>query len=213
MQNWSNRQPMTEQSKNLNVIGISGSLRPGSYTRMALEIAMQGAEEIGAQTRILDLGDYDLPLVDGRDTPYPEGVQRLRADVQAADGIIIGTPEYHSGMSGVLKNAIDLMGFDEFGGKMLGLIGVSGGTMGGIHALNSLRTIGRALHAWVIPQQVAIPQGWKAFDEEGNLKNEQYRDRLLEVGRQVARFAYMHSSEQVQEFLEMWEQAPSNPGG
>jgi NAD(P)H-dependent FMN reductase len=205
---------MTEKNKEgISVVGISGSLRPGSYTQMSLEIAMRGAKELGAQTRILDLGAYELPFVDGRDTPYPEGVQRLRADVQAADGIIIGTPEYHSGMSGVLKNALDLMGFDELGGKMLGLIGVSGGTMGAVNALNSLRAIGRALHAWVVPQQVSIPQAWKVFTEDGQLIDNQYRERLMDVGRQVARFAYMHSSEQIQEFLEMWEQAPSNPGG
>lgn len=204
---------MKEEKKPLRVIGICGSLRPGSYTRMALEVATQGAQELGAQTRILDLQDYDLVFSDGRKTPYPEGVQRLRSDVRAADGIIIGTPEYHAGMSGVLKNALDLMGFDEFGGKMLGLIGVSGGTMGAVNALNSLRAVGRSVHAWVIPHQVAIPQAWKVFDEVGNLIDDEYRQRLLEVGRQVARFAYMHSSAQVKEFLEMWEEAPNNPGG
>ena len=204
---------MNTKSNNLRIVGICGSLREGSYTRMALEIALQGAQELGAQTRILDLQDYDLTFVDGRKSSYPAGVQRLKADIQDADGIIIGTPEYHAGMSGVLKNALDLMGFDEFSGKMMGLIGVSGGTMGAINALNSLRAVGRALHAWVIPQQVTIPQGWKFFREDGNLEDEQYRERLLDVGRQVARFTYMHSSLQVQEFLDMWEQAPNNPGG
>lgn len=202
-----------EKRKQLHVIAICGSLRPGSYTRMALSIALEGARELGAQTQILDLQDYDLSFVDGRDTPYPAGVLRLREDVRAADGIIIGTPEYHAGMSGALKNALDLMGFDEIGGKMLGLIGVSGGTMGAVNALNSLRAVGRSLHAWVIPQQVTIPQGWKVFTEEGQLLNEDYRARLLEVGRQVARFAYLHSSQEVQEFLRLWEQAPANPGG
>lgn len=204
---------MAKETEGLNVIAICGSLRQGSYTRMALKIALQGAQELGAQTRILDLQDYDLAFVDGRDTPYPAGVQRLRKDVHAADGIIIGTPEYHAGMSGALKNALDLMRFEEVGGKMLGLIGVSGGTMGAVNALNSLRAVGRSLHAWVIPQQVTIPQGWKVFNEAGQLQDEDYRERLLEVGRQVARFAYLHSSQEVQEFLKLWEQAPANPGG
>jgi len=204
---------MNETTKPLNVIGICGSLRKGSYTRMALAIALQGADELGAQTRILDLGDYDLTFVDGRDTPYPAGVQRLKKDVRAADGIIIGTPEYHAGMSGALKNALDLMGFEEFGGKMLGLVGVSGGAMGAVNALNSLRAVGRSLHAWVIPQQVAIPQGWKVFNQDGELQDEEYHERLLAIGRQVARFAFLHSSQEVKEFLELWEQAPPNPGG
>ena len=204
---------MTEKTEKLNVVGICGSLREGSYTRMALAIALHGAKELGADTRILDLGDYNLTFVDGRETSYPPGVQRLREDVGAATGIIIGTPEYHSGMSGALKNALDLMGFDEFGGKMLGLVGVSGGAMGAVNALNSLRAVGRALHAWVIPHQATIPQAWKVFDNNGKIENEDYRERLLEVGRQVARFAFLHSSQEIQEFLKLWEQAPANPGG
>lgn len=204
---------MSTEKDSLRVIGICGSLRKGSYTRMALQIALEGAQELGAETQIIDLNKYDLVFNDGRDIPYPKGVQRLRADVQRAQGIIIGTPEYHSGISGVLKNAIDLMGFDEFGGKMLGLVGVSGGSMGAINALNSLRTVGRSLHAWVMPQQVAIPQAWRVFTEDGQLKQEDYHQRLLEVGRQVARFSYLHSSQKVQDFLKLWEQAPTNPGG
>jgi NAD(P)H-dependent FMN reductase len=204
---------MNQKQDPVRVVGICGSLRQGSYTRMALSIALEGAQELGAETQILDLKAYDLVFNDGRDTPYPDGVLRLRADVGRAQGIIIGTPEYHSGMSGVLKNAIDLMGFKEFGGKMLGLVGVSGGSMGAANALNSLRTVGRSLHAWVIPQQVTVPEAWKVFSEDGQIQQEAYRKRLMDVGRQVARFAFMHSSQQVKKFLEMWEQAPPNPGG
>jgi len=104
-------------------------------------------------------------------------------------------------------------GLQEFGGKMLGLVGVSGGAMGAVNALNSLRAVGRSLHAWVIPQQVAIPQGWKVFNQDGELQDEEYHERLLDIGRQVARFAFLHSSQEVKEFLELWEQAPPNPGG
>ena len=204
---------MNETIGTLNVIGICGSLRQGSYSRMALSIALQGSAERGASTRILDLADYDLVFADGRDTPYPEGVQRLKEHVKAADGIIIATPEYHSGMSGVLKNAIDLMGFDQFGGKMIGLVGVSGGAMGAVNALNSLRAVGRSLHAWVIPHQVSVPEAWKLFNQQGQLEDQELQERLLEVGRQVTRFAFLHTSQEVREFLEMWEQAPPNPGG
>ena len=85
--------------------------------------------------------------------------------------------------------------------------------MGAINALNNLRTIGRALHAWVVPEQVSIPQARDAFDQAGRLKSARLEDRLMEVGRQVARFAYLHSSEQASEFLRLWETAPVNPGG
>jgi FMN reductase len=144
---------------------------------------------------------------------YPEDIFRLRRDVSQAKGIILGTPEYHGSFSGVLKNALDLMGFEEFEGKMIGLVGVSGGAMGAVNALNSLRTVGRAVHAWVVPEQVSIPEAWKVFDESGMLHDSALEQRLKAVGRQVTRFAYLHASEQAQEFLRAWEGAPVNPGG
>jgi FMN reductase len=206
---------MTDQAGNppMLIAGLCGSLRPRSYTRSAIEVALRGARDVGAQTHLIDLRDYDLVFCSGDDKAYPEGVFRLRRDVQRANGIIIGTPEYHGGVSGVLKNALDLMGFKEFEGKMLGLIGVSGGRMGAVNALDSLRTIGRALHAWVLPQQVSIPEGWRMFDTDGNVKDDELAERLENIGREVARFAYLHNSAMAQEFLRAWENAPQNPGG
>jgi NAD(P)H-dependent FMN reductase len=196
------------------VVGICGSLRLGSYTLSAVKIALQGAAEVSARTRLIDLRDYRLAFCDGKEdeSTYPQDVFRLRREVKEAKGIIIGTPEYHGGFSGVLKNALDLMGFDEIEGKMIGLIGVSGGTLGAVHGLSSLRTIGRALHAWVIPEQVSIPEASKAFDEAGRLKDSKLERRVKDVGRHVARFAYLHSSERALDFLRAWEEAPENPG-
>jgi len=82
------------------------------------------------------------------------------------------------------------MGFEEIEGKMIGLVRVSGGQTGSLNALNSLRTIGRALHAWVIPEQVSIAEAWKVFNESGSLKDPELGKRVKEVGRQVARYAF-----------------------
>ena len=199
----------------VRIVAICGSLRPGSYTRMALQTALRGARETGAEATLIDLREYQLIFCDGKENEsgYPNDVFQLRGEVKRAHGVILGTPEYHGGVSGVLKNALDLMGFEELEGKMLGLVGVSGGALGAVHALSHLRTVGRALHAWVIPEQVAISEAWKAFDEKGNLKNPEVEERLLELGRQVVRFSYLHSSEKALEFLHLWESAPTNPRG
>ena len=199
----------------ITVVGICGSLSRGSYTLKAVKIALQGAQEVGAHTQLIDLKGYHLPFCDGKEdeSTYPEDVFQLRREVSQAQGIILGTPEYHGSFSGVLKNAIDLMGFNEIEGKMIGLVGVSGGALGAVNALSSLRTIGRALHAWVVPEQASIPEAWKVFDESGNLQDSALEKRVKDVGRQVARFAYLHKSEKAQEFLRAWEGAPMNPGG
>jgi len=199
----------------LRIVGISGSLRDTSYTRMAVEIALQGAKEHGAEVQLLDLRDYDLPFCDGsgKESEQAPDALRLRRAVSEAHGVILGSPEYHGSFSGVLKNALDLMGFDQFGGKIVGLVGVSGGSMGAVNALNDLRRVVRWVHAWVIPQQTSIPQAWDHFDDDGRLDDKEMAERLREIGHQVARFAYLHHSEQAKMFLELWEQALKNPGG
>jgi len=203
-----------EKEPVIQIVGISGSLRVGSYTRRAVEIALQGAAESGAETRIINLKDYELIFRDGKDEGhYPPGVFRLREDVKRADGLILGTPEYHGDLSGVLKNALDLMGFDEFEGKMIGLVGVSGGRMGAHDALGTLRNVGRALHAWVIPEQASVPEAWKVFTDDGKITDPQLETRLKEVGRQLTRFARLHKCENALDFVRNWQKAQVNPGG
>lgn len=204
---------MSQKESTIQVAGISGSLRSGSYTRRAVESALQGAAESGAETLLIDLNDYNLAFRVGKDeTGDTSGVSRLREQIKQADGIILGTPEYHGSLSGVLKNALDLMGFDEFEGKMIGLVGVSGGRMGAFDALNTLRNIGRALHAWVIPDQASVPEAWKVFTEDGKIADPELEKRLKEVGRQVARFARLHKCENALDFVRDWQKAQPNPG-
>lgn len=199
----------------IKVIGLCGSLREGSYTRMALSVALVGAREIGAETELIDLNEYDLTFLSskGRRENFPDGVKRLGEKIAQAQGIIIGTPEYHSSFSGVLKNALDWMGFEEFEGKMVGLIGVAGGAMGALNALNSLRMVGRSLHAWVLPNQVSIPQAWKNFNNDGTLNDMEYEERLIQLGEEVTRYSLLLTSEHAQEFIKQWEIAQINPGG
>ena len=204
---------MSPDTSPVRIIAICGSLNPNSKTRMALQVALQGAVEKGADVELIDLRDFELVFCGVPESDYTPDVFRLREAITQAQGIILGTPEYHSGPSGVLKNALDLMGFKEFQGKVVGLVGTAGGATGAINSLNSLRTIARSLRAWVVPDQVSIAQAWKAFDDSGNLKEADLENRLLEVGRQVARFTYLHTSEQAIEFLESWETARDNPGG
>lgn len=204
-----------ENSDGVVVVGLVGSLRPGSYTRLSVQLALEGAAELGAATRLIDLRDYTLPFCDGSkdEGHYPPDVARLRHEVRSATGLVIGTPEYHGGYSGVLKNALDLMGFAEFEGKTIGLLGVSGGRMGAAHALAGLRTASRSLRAWVLPTEVSIPQVSQQFDPTGLLKDADLAQRVKDLGRQVARFAFLHSSQQAMAFLRAWEEAPVNPGG
>ncbi|GAB1541991.1 NAD(P)H-dependent oxidoreductase [Scytonema sp. NUACC21] len=162
----------------VKIVGIGGSLRTESYTQLALNLVAQRVEALGAEVEILDLRQMQLPFCNG-EQEYPDfpDVQRMRDAVGNADGLILATPEYHGGVSGVLKNALDLMSFDQFSGKVAGLISILGGQPNS-NALNDLRIILRWVHSWVIPEQVAIGQAWKAFSPEGKLLDEKLSQRF-----------------------------------
>ena len=175
---------------------------------MAVLCALQGAGERGANVELLDVAAYHLPFL-GRDREEGNvaAVARFRADLRAAEGIILGSPEIHGSISGVLKNALDLTNRELFEGKMLGIIGVAGGRMGASETLNQLRTIGRSLHAWVVPTQVSIAAVDEAFDSRGEPADQEIGERLKLVGRQVAHFARLHKCENHLQFMKDWEGA------
>jgi NAD(P)H-dependent FMN reductase len=207
---------MSEHEDNqIQVAALCGSLRENSLTAAALRIALEGAKQFGATVEFVDLRDYHLPFHAGVTGSHDSSVDvmRLKHLAKASDAVILGTPEYHGSFSGVLKNALDFLTFDEMEGKMIGLVGVSGGAMGAFDALNGLRSVGRALHAWVLPQQVAIPEAFKVFDGDGRILDPELAQRLRTVGTEAARFAHLHKCGRLREFLQIWETAPVNPGG
>jgi len=192
----------------ISIVGLCGSFNPRGATRRAMDVALEGARAIGARTHTVDLSEWTLPFAGALQAPgeFPD-VERLKSLVQSAHGIVWATPEYHGSYSGALKNALDLLGFDEFGGKMVALVGTAGGSVGAISALSHLRAVGRQLHAWVLPQQVSLARASRAFDEEGRLLDADADKRLRELGRELARFAYLHSQAD-DAFLKVWEAAP-----
>lgn len=120
-------------------------------------------------------------------------------------------PEYHGSFSGVLKNTFDLRGTEEFKSKVVGLLGVSGGAMGGLSAVGPLRDVFRSLHAWVLPDQALVPQVWKEFNDDGSCKNEGIDRRLKELGKSTVKFSHLLTNNKAQEFLKMMETAVYQP--
>lgn len=169
----------------VKIVGIGGSLRSDSHSQVALIQAAQRVEALGAEVKVLDLRTMQLPFCNGEDDypSYPD-VERLRDVVKQADGLILATPEYHGSVSGVLKNALDLMSFEQLDGKVTGLISVLGGQSNN-NALNDLRVIMRWVHAWVIPEQVAIGQAWKVFSPDGKIMDEKLSQRLDQLAQSL----------------------------
>lgn len=170
----------------VKIVGLNGSLRPNSYSALALKQAIVRLEALGVEVEELDIRTMNLPFCNGGDdySDYPD-VERLQAAFKAADGMILVTPEYHGSVSGSLKNALDLMSFEHLDGKVAGCISVLGGQSNN-NALNHLRLILRWVHAWVIPEQIAIGQGWNAFEADGKLKDEKLAQRFDRFAESLA---------------------------
>jgi NAD(P)H-dependent FMN reductase len=168
------------------VVAVCGSLREQSRTRQALEVALDGAAAARADTELLDLREFDLPLFDA-DHDVQGDSERLIARIDAADSILLGTPMYHGSYSSVIKTALDYCGFDEFENKTVGLLAVSGGSFP-VTALEHLRSACRALNAWVLPHQAAVPNAGSAF-EDGEFVDENLEQRVRTLGTRVVRYA------------------------
>ncbi|MFT4553834.1 MAG: FMN reductase [Chlamydiales bacterium] len=157
---------------------ISGSLREGSHSQKALQRAMALLESHGEKPKLIDLRTMNLPFCNGEDK-YPEypDVEHLRQAVAETQGLILCSPEYHGGISGVLKNTLDLLDYSQIRNKYVGIISILGGGSS-FNAVNSLTQTCHHLHAWVIPRPVIITHADTAFNHDGNFAHSDHEERL-----------------------------------
>lgn len=171
------------------IVAVVGSLRDGSYTRLALEHALDAAHEAGASTALLDLREYDLPVYDPDTENTADAVELLR-EIREADAVLLGTPVYHGTISSALKNALDYCGFDEFEDTTTGLLAVAGGGTYG-PTLEHLRASVRAVHGWTLPHEVGIRNASDHFDEDGEFIDAKLEERTRTLGRQAVEYAFI----------------------
>jgi len=160
----------------VKVLAISGSLRRDSFNRKALRIAKQLAAATAAEVQEADLKQLALPVYDGdiEDEGIPDQVVRFKAMVEAADVLLIASPEYNHSIPGGLKNAIDWLsrGRNSLDGKVAAIFGASNGPYGTARGQIQLRYVLGVLNTLVIPQpMVYIRNGAEAFSPDGSFKD------------------------------------------
>ena len=127
------------------IVGLGGTTRLGSSTEKALSLCLEAAAESGADTLLLCGSYLDLPAYTPGRAPVP-AAKRVIAEVRRADGIILGTPGYHGGISGLVKNALDYIeelktdGRPYLEGRAVGCIVTAAGEQGAVTTLNALRS-------------------------------------------------------------------------
>src|SRR5438128_10940770 len=94
-------------AKTLTIVGLGGSLARASTSRAALQVALDGAADAGAETQLLDLRDLDLPMYTPDDPEPTDAAARVIEASYAADGMLWSSPLYHGTISGAFKNALD----------------------------------------------------------------------------------------------------------
>ena len=175
------------------IIGLSGSLRRGSFNSMLLRAAAAGVPagttiEI-ATIRGIPLYDADMEAASGP----PEAVTRLKEQIVGADGLLLVTPEYNNSIPGVLKNAVDWLSRPGagigpiFSRRPVGIMGATPGAGGTLLSqaawLSVLRTLGT--QPW-FGGRVTVSHAGQVFDSEGKLQDAAVR---AQVEKYVAGFA------------------------
>lgn len=179
----------------VNIVGIGGTVNPGSTTELALRLSMAQAEAEGANISLFG-GAYlgDLPHYRGSGYDSGNGAE-LVAAVKQAHGIVIAAPGYHGTISGLVKNALDYLedlAKDDrpyLDGRAVGLIATAYGDQATMSTLLTLRSIVHALRGWPTPMGATIRTYQGLFSPDGECLEDRARLQLEMVGQQTYRGA------------------------
>jgi NAD(P)H-dependent FMN reductase len=181
------------------ILAFAGSARKGSLNKKLVAVAASGAQTAGAKVTIVDLADYPMPIfcedLESRDG-IPETALKLRELMKASDGLIIGSPEYNSSFSALLKNTIDWASrpregekpLECFRGKTAALVAASPGYFGGYRGLQQVRYLLGNIGVVVLPDMFSLPKAHEAFADDGTLKDAGQQATAQGIGRTLAEF-------------------------
>lgn len=180
----------------MKILAFAASLRKDSYNRKLIAQAVQVLRSSSkVEVDHADYREFEMPIYDGdaeESSGIPPGGQEFIKRIQAADAIVISTPEYNGGIPGTLKNAIDWASRTDpipFDGKPVLLIGASPGGFGAVRGLWHTRVPLEAIGAFVYPEMFGLSKAHQAFDENGNFIDAKNKSRLQELIESYLKYA------------------------
>lgn len=156
---------------------LAGSNRKQSTSTKLCRYIQTVLEGKECEVTLIDLNELPLPLYSPDVETSDANVLNMRTKLNQADGIILATPEYHGAPSGVLKNALDHVGFEQFDGKVVLSVSSTGGAVG-VSSLQQLQTIVRNVHGINCPEWISIGGEQRAFTPEGEPADAKTKDRV-----------------------------------
>ena len=165
-------------SNSIRVVTIRGSVRPGNYTGMALNLVVDELRrDSGISVDTIDPAGLELALPGA--AGGADAAAKLQDAVSAATGVVFATPEYHGSFSSVTKLLIDNLGFPSvLAKKPIALLGVAAGQIGAIKALEHLRSVCSHVGAIVLPGPVSVAGVQSKFDDDGNCLDARIEKRI-----------------------------------
>jgi chromate reductase, NAD(P)H dehydrogenase (quinone) len=169
----------------IKVLAFAGSLRDDSYNRRMLEVARDVAPA-GMEIAIYDIDDIPLFDQDLEKQGFPEAVRRFQKAIAAADALLIATPEYQHGMTGVLKNALDWASRppreSPMRNKPAAVLSATPGSTGGVRAQEQLRQTLTYNNVLTVPApEVQVARVHEKFDDDGNFTDEDGKKFLRQL--------------------------------
>jgi chromate reductase len=186
------------------ILVLPGSTRGGSHNVKLAALAVKELATIDIDVTRISLADYPLPMFEGElDDETPANAVKLKEMIMAHHGVFIASPEYSASVTPLLKNAIDWVSrvrargeptYAAFKGRVFAIASASPGRNGGLRSLMALRQILElGCGALVIPEQVAVVNADKTFDDMGNLTDAKTADllraqlaRLVDMAQRMA---------------------------
>lgn len=166
----------------LRVLGVSGSMREASRSARLAMVVLEAARKHGAQMRLLDLNEVDLPMFrSGPSYDEHRGREAANQAVNWAQAFVLVTPDYHGSMSGAMKNFLDHY-WREFAGKLFAVACVSNEK--GLTVIDQMRTAIRQCYGWSLPYGLSVTGS--DFNEFGALQNETSIARAEMMARDLA---------------------------
>jgi FMN reductase len=182
-------------SKTPYIVGIGGTTRSNSSTEKALRHALRACEQEGATTALFGAAELAaLPHYAPELPDRAEGARRLVDELRRADGVIVASPGYHGGVSGMVKNALDYTedlredSRPYFSGVPVGCIATGAGWQAIVTTLEALRAIVHALRGWPTPLGAAINTAQLVFSADGECQDEKVDFQLTTLAQEVLQF-------------------------
>jgi FMN reductase len=177
------------------ILGIGGTLRERSSSERVLRRVVGRAEDLGVDTEVLGAAELDFPLYRPDAPRRTPDVERFLSAVARADALVVATPGYHGGISGLVKNALDYI--EELrrdrrpylDGRVVGCIVCADGWQATVTTLSALRSVVHALRGWPTPLGVALNSADPLFSADGGMANPAVAAQLDLLAQQVVDFA------------------------